>query len=88
MQLYPCPHPIIILPPEVRHSDMEKLLHFIYQGEVNVLQENLARFLKTAEMLKIKGLADDSEKVRSNFGVRFIEVFCVLTKLAKVLVAA
>ncbi|XP_047735618.1 protein abrupt isoform X3 [Hyalella azteca] len=62
IKLYPCPHPIIILPPEVRHSDMEKLLHFIYQGEVNVLQENLARFLKTAEMLKIKGLADDSEK--------------------------
>ena len=43
---------------------IEKLLRFIYQGEVNVQQENLARFLKTAEMLKIRGLAEDSEKVR------------------------
>lgn len=31
---------------------------------MNVHQENLARFLKTAEMLKIRGLAEDSEKVR------------------------
>ena len=38
-------------------------MRFIYQGEVNVHQENLARFLKTAEMLKIRGLAEDSEKV-------------------------
>ncbi|KAA0202451.1 hypothetical protein HAZT_HAZT009229 [Hyalella azteca] len=38
IKLYPCPHPIIILPPEVRHSDMEKLLHFIYQGEQKVLR--------------------------------------------------
>lgn len=39
------------------------MLRFIYQGEVNVHQENLARFLKTAEMLKIRGLAEDNEKV-------------------------
>ncbi|KAK8722695.1 hypothetical protein OTU49_012173 [Cherax quadricarinatus] len=58
----PCQHPIVILPPEVRFADLEKLLRFIYQGEVNVHQENLARFLKTAEMLKIRGLAEDSEK--------------------------
>lgn len=62
-QANPCQHPIIILPPEVRFADLEKLLRFIYQGEVNVHQENLARFLKTAEMLKIRGLAEDSEKV-------------------------
>ncbi|KAK8722698.1 hypothetical protein OTU49_012173, partial [Cherax quadricarinatus] len=61
-QANPCQHPIVILPPEVRFADLEKLLRFIYQGEVNVHQENLARFLKTAEMLKIRGLAEDSEK--------------------------
>ncbi|KAK7067192.1 hypothetical protein SK128_024521 [Halocaridina rubra] len=60
----PCQHPIVILPPEVRFADLEKLLRFIYQGEVNVHQENLARFLKTAEMLKIRGLAEDSERQR------------------------
>ncbi|KAB7498522.1 Broad-complex core protein, partial [Armadillidium nasatum] len=60
----PCQHPIVILPPEVRFIDLEKMLRFIYQGEVNVQQENLARFLKTAEMLKIRGLAEDGEKQR------------------------
>lgn len=63
MQVNPCQHPIIILPQEVHFADMEKLLRFIYQGEVNVLQENLSRFLKTAEMFKIRGLAEDNEKV-------------------------
>ncbi|RXG55012.1 Broad-complex core protein isoform 6 [Armadillidium vulgare] len=38
---------------EVRFIDLEKMLRFIYQ--YNVQQENLARFLKTAEMLKIRG---------------------------------
>ena len=63
LQANPCQHPIVILPPEVRFVDLEKMLRFIYQGEVNVQQEHLARFLKTAEMLKIRGLAEDSEKV-------------------------
>ena len=64
-QANPCLHPIIILPTEVKFGDLEKLLRFIYQGEVNIVQENLARFLKTAEMLKIRGLAEDNEKVRT-----------------------
>ena len=63
LQANPCQHPIIILPTEVRFCDLEKMLRFIYQGEVNVQQESLARFLKTAEMLKIRGLAEDNEKV-------------------------
>nr|XP_012229542.1 PREDICTED: protein abrupt isoform X1 [Linepithema humile] len=53
----PCQHPIVILK-DVASSDMESLLRFMYHGEVNVGQEQLPAFLKTAQMLKVKGLAD------------------------------
>lgn len=41
-------------------QDVGSLIHFIYHGEVNVDQENLASLLRTAESLKIKGLAEVS----------------------------
>lgn len=41
-------------------QDVASLIHFIYHGEVNVDQENLASLLRTAESLKIKGLAEVS----------------------------
>jgi len=40
----------------VRHKDMVSLLTFMYHGEVNVAQDDINRFLATAEELKIKGL--------------------------------
>ncbi|GLH15419.1 Modifier of mdg4 [Gryllus bimaculatus] len=57
----PCKHPIVILK-DVCHKDLEALLQFMYQGEVNVRQEELAPFLKTAEMLQIKGLTGNDSK--------------------------
>ena len=66
-QANPCQHPIIILPTDVKYSDLQKMMKFIYQGEVNVHQDSLARFLKTAEMLKIRGLAEDNDKVYNFF---------------------
>lgn len=44
---------------------MSDILLFMYQGEVNVRQENLANFLKTAELLQIKGLTEDESSVSS-----------------------
>jgi len=35
----------------------------MYQGEVNVKQEDLATFLKVAQMLQIKGLVDGEEQI-------------------------
>lgn len=54
----PCKHPIVILK-DVGHSDLKDILEFMYLGEVNVLRENLTTFLKTAELLQVKGLTGD-----------------------------
>ncbi|XP_034254290.1 protein tramtrack, beta isoform-like isoform X11 [Thrips palmi] len=58
----PCKHPIVILK-DTGYKELEALLQFMYRGEVNVRQEELTMFLKTAEMLQIKGLTgSDSNK--------------------------
>ncbi|XP_044266615.1 protein abrupt isoform X1 [Tribolium madens] len=53
----PCQHPIVILR-DVQQKDMESLLRFMYNGEVHIGQEQLTDFLKTAQMLQVRGLAD------------------------------
>ena len=63
LQNNPCPHPIIILR-DIKFEDLQNLLQFMYNGEVNVAQESLNSFLKSAESLKIRGLTDDEDKKR------------------------
>ncbi|XP_015177049.1 PREDICTED: protein abrupt isoform X2 [Polistes dominula] len=53
----PCRHPTIILK-DVTASDVASLLRFMYYGEVNIGQEQLAGFLQTAQSLQVRGLAD------------------------------
>ncbi|XP_037912363.1 protein abrupt isoform X3 [Hermetia illucens] len=53
----PCKHPIVILR-DVRAEDVENLLRFMYNGEVNIGHEQLSDFLKTAQLLQVRGLAD------------------------------
>ncbi|ODM99307.1 Longitudinals lacking protein-like [Orchesella cincta] len=59
----PCKHPIIILK-GVSFADLQAVIQFMYNGQVNVTQERLPSFLQTAEILQIKGLTDsaNSEK--------------------------
>lgn len=59
-----CKHPIVILK-DVNYRDLSAMLHFMYQGEVNIKQEDIASFLKVAETLQIKGLTTETEEVRS-----------------------
>jgi len=49
-------HPILFL--EVPFQDLQKILEFVYYGEVQVSQKRLQSFLKSAEVLKINGLID------------------------------
>ncbi|KAG1687793.1 Protein bric-a-brac 2 [Nymphon striatum] len=53
----PCKHPVIILK-DMTFNDVKAILQFMYKGEVNVSQDQLSALLKTAEALKIKGLAE------------------------------
>lgn len=62
----PCKSPVVVLK-DVRSQDMDALLDYMYLGEVNVNQNDLASLLKTAECLRIKGLAvpdEDPTKLR------------------------
>ncbi|XP_071530990.1 uncharacterized protein [Panulirus ornatus] len=60
MEKTPCKHPIIVLK-DICHQDLEALLNYMYLGEVNVLQNELAGLIKAAECLRIKGLAVPDE---------------------------
>jgi len=50
-------HPVLVLK-DVRFLELQSILEFVYLGEVNVEQDRLESFLKTAELLRIKGLTD------------------------------
>lgn len=50
-----CKHPVIVLT-GIKYLHMKSLVEFIYNGEVNIFQENLAELLWIANILKIKGL--------------------------------
>lgn len=41
---------------DVSFPDLRALVDYMYKGEVNVAQEQLASFLQTAEALDIKGM--------------------------------
>ncbi|XP_043238003.1 protein bric-a-brac 1-like, partial [Amphibalanus amphitrite] len=56
----PCKHPIIILPRDVRYSDLRHVIEFVYKGEIDVAQEQLDNLLQTADQLQIKGLCEVS----------------------------
>ncbi|XP_050728484.1 broad-complex core protein isoforms 1/2/3/4/5-like isoform X23 [Eriocheir sinensis] len=51
-----CKSPVIVLK-DIKSEDLEALLDYMYLGEVNVRQSDLASLIKAAENLRIKGLA-------------------------------
>lgn len=53
----PCKHPIMILT-DVKYKELQAVIDFMYNGEINVSEEHLEPLIKAAEALKIKVLGD------------------------------
>merc|ERR1711923_614305 len=49
----------------VRYTDLQAVLNFMYNGEVNVAQEELNSFLAVAEELQVKGLTQSHSQNKS-----------------------
>ena len=72
----PCQHPIVFLK-DVSFSNLSSILDFMYHGEVNVSHTELATFLKTAEALRVRGLAEDDKRRVSMQNLSMIYIILV-----------
>ncbi|KAK3867401.1 hypothetical protein Pcinc_027141 [Petrolisthes cinctipes] len=59
---------LVVVLKDVRRTDLEYLLDYMYLGQVDVAQSELSSLIKTAECLRIKGLAipdDEPHKTKA-----------------------
>jgi len=61
----PHQHPLLYLK-GVKYQELLSVLNFMYQGEVNVAQEELNSFLAVAEELRVKGLTQSNSGNKSS----------------------
>lgn len=78
----PSKHPIIILK-DVSYTHLQAILEFMYAGEVNVSQEQLPAFLKTADRLKVKGLAETPAPIKREGWWPHFTLFCKIMLFLK-----
>ncbi|XP_042858341.1 uncharacterized protein LOC122244484 isoform X2 [Penaeus japonicus] len=60
-------HPMVVMT-DMKTARLEALLSYMYEGEVDIMQEDLAGFMETAEAWKVKGLSsanDDQEQTEA-----------------------
>ncbi|XP_018331108.1 modifier of mdg4-like isoform X2 [Agrilus planipennis] len=74
-KINPCKHPIVILN-DISLENLKDILEFMYLGEVNVLKDNLASFLRTAQLLQVKGLTGDETNDTSSKNLNKREAIC------------
>ena len=53
-------HPLICLE-SLNSSDVRNMMDYMYNGELQIFQEDLDRFLKVAQRLKLEGLINDPD---------------------------
>ena len=58
IQLTQNPHPLIYLT-KVKYKDLQNVLNFMYQGELQIEEKDLPGFLELGGDLEIKGLSED-----------------------------
>ncbi|XP_066584377.1 longitudinals lacking protein, isoforms J/P/Q/S/Z isoform X2 [Prorops nasuta] len=58
-------HPVFILK-DVKFKELKAMMDYMYRGEVNISQDQLAALLKAAESLQIKGLSESKNSGSSN----------------------
>ena len=61
----PHQHPLLYLK-GVKYQELISVINFMYQGEVNVAQEELNSFLAVAEDLRVKGLTQSNSGSKSS----------------------
>lgn len=70
-----CKHPVVVLK-DVKYLEIKAILEYMYRGEVNVAQDQLAALLKVAETLKVKGLVEENRGTETpNLPMREDELF-------------
>lgn len=60
-----CDKQAIIFLKDIPFHHLQALVHYIYHGEVNIAEDQLADLLSTAESLQIKGLTDSDCKMNN-----------------------
>lgn len=58
---------------------MEALIRFMYHGEVHIGQDQLPDFLRTAQTLQVRGLAEVSSKDQHKLSVSYFIYYIICT---------
>lgn len=51
---------------DINQDDVKALLNFVYQGTVYISEKKLSSFLRTAELLQIRGLAGAASTINTD----------------------
>ena len=68
----PVQHPTIIMPTNIRSTDLQYIMDFIYQGKVTVPASELENFMSAGAILQIRGLKSKSEMPSNSAGPQIV----------------